>query len=160
MQVRREDGEQERRHAPACRHAPTWNQKRRTKHNLGIAADQKMDEYKEVKIAAAGKVARTDTAIVARLESKINDRYHTAGVDALINAAAADCWYITENNQPLRGITEIRKRGKLITPADIRFTPVKVAIADSGDLAYAYGYVHYNNKKEVTCVYGRTPVMD
>ena len=25
---------------------------------------------------------------------------------------------------------------------------MKVAIADSGDLAYAYGYVHYNNKKE------------
>jgi ketosteroid isomerase-like protein len=116
--------------------------------DLGVAAAQNMDDYKEVKIAKAGEVSKIDTAIVARLESEINERYHKIGADALINASAANCWYITENHRPLQGITEIRKRARMITPAGIRFTPVKVAAATSGDLAYAYGYVHYNNKKE------------
>ena len=116
--------------------------------DLGVGANQKMDEYKEVKFAAAGRASMIDTGFVATLETQINAQYAKEGPDALVNAAAANCWYIVENNRPLQGVTEIRNRAKMITPAGIRFTPVKSAVATSGDLAYAYGYVHYNNKKE------------
>jgi ketosteroid isomerase-like protein len=116
--------------------------------DIGASANQKMDEYKEVKFAAAGKAAMIDTGFAATLETRINEQYAKEGPDALVKAAAPNCWYIVENNRPLQGVTEIRKRAKVITPASIRFTPVKAAVATSGDLAYAYGYVHYYNKKE------------
>ena len=116
--------------------------------DLGVGADQKMDEYKEIKTAAAGKAAMIDSGFAAALETQINEQYVKEGPDALIKAAAVNCWYIVQNNRPLQGVTEIRNRAKVITPAGITFTPVKAAVATSGDLAYAYGYVHYNNKKE------------
>ena len=115
--------------------------------DLGITAGQKMDEYKEVDVAAAGKVSLADTATVARLEREINRHYDKDGAGALINSAAEDCRYIIENHRPLQNISEIRSRAKKITPAGIRFTPVTVAAASSGDLAYAYGYVHQNDKQ-------------
>ena len=116
--------------------------------DVGVGVHQKMDEYKEIKFAAAGKAAMIDKGFVITLEAHINERYIEEGPDALVKVAAANCWYIVENNRPLQGVTEIRNHAKAITPAGMKFTPVKAAVATSGDLAYAYGYVHYNNKKE------------
>jgi hypothetical protein len=107
-----------------------------------------MDNYKEIKMAGKGvrSVANSSTAL--KLEERLNEQVMKNGAEALVGNSADNCWYIINKQVPLQGIDEIRKHALHITPAKLSFTPVETKMARSGDLAYAYGHVSYDNIKE------------
>ena len=116
--------------------------------DLGVDLNQKMDMYKEVKIAGKGIKSVADSNQANQLEEQLNRQVVKDGAAALVSSAADDGWYIVNRQAPLQGIGEIGKHAVRITPAKLAFSPVEAKMAASGDLAYAYGYVTYDNTKE------------
>ncbi|UYQ94026.1 hypothetical protein MKQ68_02840 [Chitinophaga horti] len=87
-----------------------------------------------------------DSAIYL-LEKKLILAHDSLADEAFRFAAADSAWFNIEGVMPVQGIENIMN-GLRQVPVSLRFEPVAGGISQRKDLAYVYGTVKYNQRKE------------
>ena len=116
--------------------------------DIGFTLKKPLYQFSQIKTADKGISSSADTSILFQLEAKTIAAYKQLGAAAFINLASEKSWFIINNHHPLQGIENIRKKITGIMPSDLDLKPVDGNISYTGDLAYVYGNVTYQDKHE------------